>query len=210
MNYTKIDIENWERRDLFRLYTTDLKLVMNATVDIDVTNLIRYKREHNLRFYPLMMWVVSKRINARDEFKYAFDENGDLIRWDFVSPSYTDFNEETETFVKFVTEYSPDLKTFHDRAVADMEAHKHERGFLPDQPKNFFDISCLPWIHFNTLDVRVYDQGLSLFPIVIWGKYREENGRYLLPVMFNLHHAVGDGFHFSRFFTDLQDEINAL
>lgn len=210
MNCTKIDVQNWERKGLFTLYTTDLKLVMNMTVDIDVTNLLRFTKKHGLKFYPTMIWVVSKRMNARDEFKYSLTPQGELLKWDSVSPSYTDFNTETEKFVKFVTEYCDDLFAFHDRVMADRAKHKDEVGFVPDQPANFFDISCLPWTRYKSFDLHVYGDGLSLFPVVIWGKYQEENGKIIMPVTMNIHHAVCDGFHLSRFFKELQEEIDRL
>ena len=210
MNYTKIDIESWERRDLFKLYTTDLKIVMNMTVDVDVTNMVTLLKKNGLRFYPAMIWVVSRLMNARDEFKYHLTEDGELIKWDYVSPSYTDFNPKTEKFNKFVTEYSPDFKTFYDRVVKDCEKHKNETGFLPNQPKNTFDISCLPWTAYKSLDLHIYSDGKSLFPIVIWGKYHEENGRIIIPVTAMLHHAVCDGFTVSRFFKELSEAVDSF
>ena len=207
MNYTKIDIESWERGELFKLYTNDLKIVMNVTVDVDITHLVKEIKANGLRFYPTMIWIIAKLMNARDEFKYSLRENGELIRWDYVSPSYTDFNTETEKFNKFVTEYSPDFKVFYDRAVEDMKNHKNETGFLPNQPQNTFDITCLPWVTYKSLDLHIYTDGKSLFPIVMWGKYREENGKILLPVTAMFHHAVSDGFTLCRFFTDLDKAI---
>ena len=208
MNYTKIDIESWERRDLFKLYTGELKIVMNMTVDVDITTLIKRIKAKGLRFYPTMIWVVSRLMNARDEFKYHLTEEGELIKWDFVSPSYTDFNKETEKFNKFVTEYSPDFKVFYDRVVSDCERHRNESGFIPNQPKNTFDITCLPWTTYKSLDLHIYGDGKSLFPIVMWGKYREENGKILLPVTAMFHHAVIDGFTLCRFFEELSSFIN--
>ena len=208
MNYTKIDIESWERRDLFKLYTNDLKIVMNMTVDVDVTNLVAEVKRNGLRFYPTMIWIVSRLMNSRDEFKYHLTEEGELIRWDYVSPSYTDFNPETEKFNKFVTEYSPDFKTFYDRVISDCERHKNETGFLPNQPKNVFDISCLPWTTYKSLDLHIYSDGRSLVPIIIWGKYREENGKILMPVTAVLHHAVCDGFNISRLFEELSRAVS--
>ena len=41
MNYTVIDYENWDRKELFELYTTSLKITMNLTVEIDVTNIVK-------------------------------------------------------------------------------------------------------------------------------------------------------------------------
>ena len=208
MNYTEIDVDSWERKDLFNLYTTDLKIVMNMTVDVDITSLLAEVKSNGLRFYPTMIWIVSRLMNARDEFKYSLTEEGKLIKWDYVSPSYTDFNKETGKFNKFVTDYSSDFKTFYERAVSDSERHRNESGFLPDQPKNTFDITCIPWASYKSFDLHIYGEGKSLFPIVMWGKYREENGKVLLPVTAMFHHAVIDGFNLCRFFEELSAAVN--
>ena len=210
MNYTKIDIESWERRDLYKLYTGELRLTLDLTVDIDVTRIVEYSKARGMKFYPVMIWVVSKLMNAHDEFKYAYGEDGELIRWDSVSPSYTDFNTETKHFSKFVTEYSDDLDTFYAQAMADREKHKDYYGFVPDQPKNIFDITCLPWVSYKHLNINVYGDGLSLFPVVMWGKWEDRDGRLIMPVTLKMHHATGDGYHLSRFFLELQEEINSL
>lgn len=205
MNYKKIDIEGWERRELFRLYTTDLKIVMNMTVDIDVAPVLNYVRARGMRFYPTMIWIVSKIINSHEEFRYTLRENGELWCWDSVSPSYTDFNPKTGKFVKFTTEYSDDLDEFYARAVSDCERHRWESGFIPNQPENFFDISCLPWTKYKSFDLHVSgDSNARMFPVVIWGKYEETaDGSIMMPVTMNFNHAAGDGYHLCRFFDEL-------
>ncbi len=209
MNYKIIDVERWERRDLFRIYTGKLKIVMNATVKLDVTPLVHFRKKHGLRFYPLMMWVVGKLMNAHDEFKYHLTEEGELWKWERISPSYTDFHPRTGRFVKFATEYLDDLWEFHERCVSDMEAHKEESGFLPQIP-NVFDISCLPWISYDELSLSVDEGRSTLYPVVIWGKYERRLFRYRMPVTLKINHAVCDGYHLSRFFLELQREINAI
>lgn len=208
MNYKKIDLDRWERRELFKLYTTDLKIVMNMTVDVDVTPVVHYVKARGMRFYPTMMWIVSKIINSHEEFRYTLRDSGELWCWDSVSPSYTDFNPETGKFVKFLTEYSDDLNTFHARVVADCEKHKWESGFIPNQPDNFFDISCLPWTRYKSFDLHVSgDSNDRMFPVVIWGKYEDEGGRLIMPVTMNLNHAVADGYNLCRFFEELKAKI---
>ena len=211
MNYKRIDIATWDRRDLYTLYTTSLKIVMNMTVKVDVANLSRFAREQGMKFYPVMMHTVGRVLNARDEFRYSLTPEGELILWDSISPSYTDFNPETEKFVKFVTEYTPDLREFYRRTEADRERYRDACGFIPDQPRNVFDISCLPWTNYESLTLHVENaDGICLFPVVIWGKYEEEDGRLILPVTASVHHAVCDGFHLSRFFRELQELIDSL
>ena len=69
MNYTRINLKEWRRGDLFQFYIDKMRIVMSLTVDVDVTNLKSYSKKHHLDFYPLMVWVVSKIVNAHDEFK---------------------------------------------------------------------------------------------------------------------------------------------
>ena len=35
-------------------------------------------------------------------------------------------------------------------------------------------------------------------------------GRYMMPLTMNIHHAVADGFHLCRFFNEVQELINTL
>jgi len=109
-----------------------------------VMGLAEFARRHGLRFYPSMIWVVSKAVNAHDEFKYGWDGRGDLIRWEFISPSYADFHKEDERFTKLVTAFSEDLFEFHARFMADKETYKSHRAFVENQPPNFFMFPACP------------------------------------------------------------------
>lgn len=210
MNYEIINTETWERGELFRFYIEKLRNVMSMTVDTDVTKLVSFVRAHGLKFYPAMMWAVSKAVNGRAEFRYGW-KNGDLVRWDYVSPYYADFHGEDERFVKLVTEYSGDLSEFHARFLADRERYKDLRAFdLKEIPPNTFDVSCLPWVRYRSFDIHVFDEGRYLAPVVTWGRFETENGKTVMPLSVNIHHAVADGWHLSRLFADVQEIINTL
>lgn len=210
MNYTTIDLNEWSRGNLFQFYIGKMRIVMSLTVDIDVANLKLYSKKTGIPFYPLMLWVVSKVINDHDEFKYSWDNEGNLIRWDYVSPSHTDFHSDDENFTKMVTEYSDNLTEFYGRVMADRERYKNDRAVLDNQSLNFFDVSCLPWVRYKHFDVHVFDEGKFLAPVVTWGKYEQTEGKLLMPLTMNIHHAVADGFHLSRFFNEVQELIDSL
>lgn len=210
MNYSIIDLNTWERGSLFKFYIDNMRIVMSLTADIDVAPLLAYARKNNLKFYSAMIWVVSRVINSHDEFKYGWSNEGDLIRWDYISPSYTVFNQEDESFTKFVTEYTDNPLDFCKRTVDNQRKNKCERAIIKDQPQNFFDVSCLPWIRYKHFDVHVFDDGKFLAPVVTWGKYEAENNKVLMPLTMNIHHAVADGFHLSRFFYEVQALIDSL
>ena len=54
------------------------------------------------------------------------------------------------------------------------------------------------------------DGYLYFAPIVNWGRYREENGRLMMPVSVRLNHAVADGFLLANVFRLLQREIETF
>ena len=115
MNYTRMNLKEWSRGDLFQFYIDKMRIVMSLTVDVDVTNLKAYSKKHHLDFYLLMVWVVSKVVNAHDEFKYSWDADGNLIKWDFVSPSFIRMTKISpkwsrsmqRTFWNFTAEWKP-------------------------------------------------------------------------------------------------------
>lgn len=211
MQYTVVDLNTWERGKLFSHYIDKMRIVMSLTSEIDAAPLVAYLHKHKLKFYPAMIWVVSKVINAHAEFKYGWDENGQLIRWDFVSPYYVHFHPEDENFTKLVTEYTDDLHAFHAKFLEDKETYKDARWFdVTDIPRNTFDLTCLPWMRYTHYDLHVFDEGKYLAPVVAWGKYEKVHGKLKMPLTMNIHHAVADGFHVARFFREVQECINEL
>lgn len=210
MDYKVVDIENWSRGKLFSHYMDYMRIVLSLTVEVDVTPLKKYSGKTGLDFYPLMIWAVSKVINSHDEFKFGWNEKGELIKWDFVSPSYTVFHKEDENFTKMLTEYSDDIFEFCKRVDKDRKELENERAIVKNHPANFFDVSCLPWIKYKHFDMHVFDEGKFLAPVVTWGKYEEENGKLMMPLSMNINHAVADGFHLSRFFNEVQEIINSF
>ena len=159
MNYKMVDFSTWPRGDLFQFYMDHMRVVMSLTVDMDVTPLVRLVKQRGMKFYPAMIWVVSRVINAHEEFKLGWDQGGNLIRWDFVSPSYAHFHPEDGNFTKLVTPYTEDLPAFHTRFLEDREKYRGLRGVVEGQPANHFDVSCLPWVRYRHFDVHVFDRG---------------------------------------------------
>ena len=210
MNYTIVDFSTWPRGDLFRFYMDHMRVVMSLTVDMNVTPLVQFVKKNNMKFYPAMIWVVSRVVNSHEEFKFGWDKDGNLICWDFISPSYAHFHPEDGNFTKLVTPYGKDLAEFHTRFLEDREKYRDLRAVVEDQPANHFDVSCLPWVRYRHFDVHVFDQGDFLAPVVTWGKYEAEGDKLVMPLTMNIHHAVADGFHLSRFFADVQELIDHL
>ena len=74
----------------------------------------------------------------------------------------------------------------------------------PEAGQGLFNISAVPWTSFRSLHLELPEANDYLLPIFTLGRYREENGRTLLPLAVQVHHGVTDGFHVGRFFSRLQ------
>ena len=92
-----------------------------------------------------------------------------------------------------------------------IDKYKDYRAFdFENVPPNIFNVSCLPWINYNSFDIHVFDKGKYLAPVITWGKYVEKDDKITLPFSFNIHHAAADGYHLSRFFIELQELLNSF
>lgn len=54
-NYRKVDLYKWSGGDLFKSYIDNMRIVMSLSVDIDVTKLIEFTKNNNLKFYLCMI-----------------------------------------------------------------------------------------------------------------------------------------------------------
>ena len=66
--YHPIDINNWDRRDLYEHFSR-LKLPHFAVAAyIDVTRLLEYKRREGLSFYLSLIYLTTEVLNGIDNF----------------------------------------------------------------------------------------------------------------------------------------------
>lgn len=206
MEFRKLDMETWPRADIFRHFIHDTRCVMSLTVDMDVTGLLQTVHARRYQFYPAMIWAVSAAVNCRGELRMGLGENGEPGIWDCVAPYYADFHPEDQRFTRLVTEFTPDFQAFHRRFLEDRLRFADFRGFeAKDIPPNTFTVSCLPWVHYKSFDMHVYDSGMCLSPLVVWGRYEKgADGKFTMPLTLNIHHAAADGYHLCRFFSDVE------
>ena len=213
MAFHKIDMDNWERREHYYYYRDFIKTRYNLCGEIDITGLLSQIREKRLHFYLVFLYVVIHTVNEIRELRMCLDEDGALGYWDVCHPSYTIFHKDDLTFSDIWTEYSPDFRTFYERASQDMETFKDVKGIKakPDTPPNFCPISCIPWISFTGFGSDTYAESNMLYPVILFGKYHEnEKGQILLPLSIAVNHMVADGYHTCLFFQKIQEFSSSL
>lgn len=213
MNYRIVDKETYYRKGVFRHFSEDCKCSTSMTARIDVTKLAAYSRRTGTRFSLNFLYLLSKVLNSREDYRMGYLwQTDELICYDTIHPTQYVFHEFTETCTVVYTVYCEDYDRFYKDALRDVEEAKKTReyGLDAENHPNWFDASYIPWLSYDAQNIELPDGYLYFAPIVNWGKYREENGRLMMPLSIRLNHAIADGYLIAKVFDLLQKEIEAF
>lgn len=207
MDFHKIDIGDWNRAAAYRHYMVDSPCTYSMCVNLDVSKILPMAKAKNLKLFPICLYGLSCIVNHHSEFRMGFDEQGDLGYYNVLNPSYTVFHEATETITNLWTEYNVDFRDFHRSYLDDLNDYgdKYIWRAKPVSSDNIFYVSCIPWTSFTGFHLDLKKGYDNFSPVFTIGKYFEENGKILLPIAIQVHHAVCDGFHVARFINELQE-----
>ena len=210
MNYKVIDKETYYRKGVYRHFTEDCKCSTSMTARIDVTELVKYSKETGTKFYINFLYLLTKVINSRDDYRMQYLwQTDELICYDVVNPIQYVFHEDTETCTPVYTTYYENYEEFYKNTLSDVENAKKTREYMLDSANhpNWFDASYISWLSYDSMNIELPDGYIYLLPIINWGKYREENGRLMMPLTVRLNHAVADGYLVANVFRLLEKEI---
>lgn len=113
MAFRLIDVENWERKEVYTHFMEEAVCSYAVNVELDITALKGQK------LYPAMLWLLTDTVNEFPQFRTHLSPEGVGI-FDDMTPSYTIFNEERKSFSSVWTPFDPDYQTFLRRYLADV------------------------------------------------------------------------------------------
>ena len=205
MAFRLINMDTWQRREFYEHFINEVVCTYSAVVNIDITNL------KGQTLYPAMIWLLTKTVNDMPEFRTVLTPDGPGI-YDDMHPMYTVFNKENKNFSGIWSYFSEDYKEFLKSYEADAEEYSKSTRYAPKDgtPANSFNISMVPWLEFTSFNINVFDEGKFLLPIFTMGKFFEQDGKRLLPLAIQVHHAVCDGYHMGAFVERLQEYVDVF
>ena len=214
LEYIPVDLSRWARKEHFEVFQSFAQCTFNQTVLLDITVLQKHIKEVGWKFYPTIIFLISKAINNHAEFRMAIKDD-ELVTWNEVHPSYTIFHNETETFSSLWSHFDGNIHHFQDVYSEDVARYGHNLSYWPkgQSPGNIFFISAIPWVSFTSFNINVANMQNFFAPMFTLGKYYNQDGKILLPLAVQVHHSVCDGFHVARLINELQemsDDIQRL
>ena len=205
MEFRLIDIEKWDRREFYEHFINEVVCTYSVVVNVDITRL------EGQKLYPAMIWLLTRTVNDMPEFRTSLTKDG-LGIYDDMHPMYTIFNKENKNFSGIWSYFSEDYQKFLQNYEMDSEKYSTSTRYAPKDgtPANSFNISMVPWLQFAGFNINVFDEGKFLLPVFTMGKYFDQDGRRLLPLAIQVHHAVCDGYHVGLFVEKLQGYIDSF
>ncbi|MND89275.1 Chloramphenicol acetyltransferase [compost metagenome] len=206
LEYTPVDLSRWARKEHFEVFQSFAQSTINQTVLVDITVLLKHIKESGWKFYPTIIFLLSKIVNSHVEFRMAM-KNNELVIWNEIHPSYTIFHNETETFSSLWSHYDGNIHHFLDVYSEDVARYGNNLSYWPKEEsrENVFFVSAIPWVSFTSFNINVANMQNFFAPMFTIGKYYQQDGKVLLPLAVQVHHSVCDGFHVARLFNELQE-----
>nr|WP_159464919.1 type A chloramphenicol O-acetyltransferase [Scandinavium goeteborgense] len=206
LEYTPVDLSRWARKEHFEVFQSFAQSTFNQTVLLDITALLKHIKEVGWKFYPTIIFLLSKIVNSHAEFRMAM-KNNELVIWNEVHPNYTIFHNETETFSALWSHYDGNIHHFQNVYSEDVARYGNNLSYWPkaESRENIFFISAIPWVSFTSFNVNVANMQNFFAPMFTLGKYYNQDGKILLPLAVQVHHSVCDGFHVARLINELQE-----
>ena len=206
----EFDVENWNRKAQYNFFKTYEDPFFNITANLEVTNLYKYCKQHNLSFSLACLYVAIKSVNEITEFKLRF-KNDKVYLFDTVNIGSTILNDDlTFSFCDF--EFQPTISAFDIMGKIVLENHKNGIVFNVEQNDlAIIHCSTIPWISFTGFKhARRGNEGSQGIPKLVFGKLFNENKIQKIPFSVEVHHALMDGYHVGLLYKKMQQFIEGL
>ncbi|MDZ5759537.1 MULTISPECIES: CatA-like O-acetyltransferase [Carnobacterium] len=208
--YSIVNMIEFKRKMYFDFFV-ETETTLDFTVKLDVRRAVEKCQKEELSFYGYTIFNITKVVNSIENMRYDL-LNEKLIVWDEIIPSFTSFNKRENLFHALWINMEDNYLFFDKEFKTLVDEYKNSNHIspIPNEPKNMFNISSIPWIHFDSMSGNNKYSGKTFMPTISMGKYHEENGRLLMPISIKVHHATMDGYHISKFYDELQKQLDKV
>jgi chloramphenicol O-acetyltransferase len=201
--YRVIQQEGWPRREQFELFKGFGFPYFSLTADIDITT-YRTSLPQGHRFTIGIVHALAAAANAVPEFRQRI-RGQEIIEFDVVHPSIILLNDD-EAFRFCAFPFKETYGEFARDAADRMERARAASSLFDfEDQDDFLFMTCIPWVSFNGVMHAAPTHRMDSVPRIAWGKARTVGDRVHLPLNVQVHHALIDGLHASRFFNKAEE-----
>lgn len=202
-----IDLQSWPRRKHFAIYNAFDYPHFNLCAPVEIAVFYSFVKQRALSLNTTLVYVFSRVANAIPEFRYRIREQ-QVVEHEVVHPSTTILTDG-DLFSFCTIPYVEDYATFAAQAAAVIERVKQQPA-LEDEPgqDDLLYMTGIPWVSFTGMLHPIHMHPVDSVPRISWGKFYAEGSSLKLPLSVQVHHALMDGVHIGRYFTQVQSYLD--
>jgi chloramphenicol O-acetyltransferase type A len=203
-----VDLALYSRRRLFECFRNHPLPVLSISTAIDITGYGAAAEARGLRFYSTLCCLISRAINASPCFRHRIVDDV-LVEFPLVHPSITVALEDGN-FGFADADYTGVFRDDYGSIRGAIEAaratpNQDFRGGLDDR----FFLTHLPWLSFTGIQ-HPYTPAYGSIPLISTGRTFLQDGKEMLPIAVQAHHALVDGVHVARLLEQLSLQCRQL
>jgi chloramphenicol O-acetyltransferase type A len=201
-----LDMDTWPRCEHFKLFNAYDHPHFGITANVDLTAFYPVVKQRGISFTVAMVYVISRASNAIVEFRYRI-RKGKVVEHEIVHPSFTILvNEDVFSFctIDYVEDF-PEFAAIAAKGIEDVKEHLT----LDDDPDrdDLLFMTAIPWVSFTSFRAPMPSHPGDSIPRYAWGKFIRDGESLKMPLCVEVHHALIDGAHVGKFYTEVQDYL---
>lgn len=182
----------------------------NITANIEIGDLFAFLKDKQVPITPTLVYIFSRAANEIPEFRQRI--RGDqIVEHEVVSPSFTVKTEKSKFFSFCYVDFQMDKLSFIEAAQKSMLSMNEDPSFEDEEERDdFLFFSSIPWISFTGFQHAMHNGKVDSIPRIVWGKAFSSEGKNLMPVSVQVHHALVDGEQVAQYFKKCEKIIALL
>ncbi|WP_020569043.1 chloramphenicol acetyltransferase [Neolewinella persica] len=201
----KVTFTDPHRKKHFDFFRSMDQPHFGITAEVDITEFLScVRRSPTLRFTPAVVYMIADTAMKVQPFRWRI-RGDEVVEHDGLRPSFAVPTAASSAFSFCTVPYTEDPIAFHAAAEAMIERMKSDPSF-EDEPgaDDYLFLSSFPWVSFTSVTHAMNHSRKDSVPRIAWGKYFKREGKVLMPLAVQAHHAVVDGSDLGSYFQQIQ------
>ncbi|MBN1147958.1 MAG: chloramphenicol acetyltransferase [Anaerolineales bacterium] len=200
-----IDMQTWARCQHFEFFSTYEYPHFGMCANVDLTAFYRAVKQRGYSLTVAIVYVITRASNAIPEFRYRI-RDGKVVEHEVVNPGFTILVDE-DVFSFCFVEYDEDYSTFASKASERIALVKENPWVHQVLEDDVIYMTAIPWVSFTSFLHPMKLMPADSIPRFVWGKFFEEGELLKMPLGVQGHHALIDGVHVGKFYTEIQNYL---
>lgn len=204
----QIIFDNPHRQKHFQFFNSMNHPHFNITAPVCVDGLIQSCKANGISTHLAIVYLISRVANDIPQFRWRI-RGSEVMAHDSVHPSFTVPTKVADVFSFCTVDYDADSEVFLKRADLVRKQMEQTPSFEDEAGRDdYLFLSSFPWVAFTAYQHAMQFHPHDSVPRISWGKIHEVDGRMMMPLSVQVHHAVVDGSHVGQFFEQVEALAN--